>query len=93
VNDSDLFQPTRSDLVNLIDWLALPYAGDPVFAVEGEPPNEYKDRLRQTWEYVIGTKGVTAPGAWSQCQCCGHWAVRTMEPIRDVNNEGVHAHG
>ena len=69
------FEPTRQDLVALIDWLALPYAGDPVWQIEGETMTSVKERLKATWEYVVGTKGPSGPGVWAQCTTCGMWQV------------------
>lgn len=73
------FEPTRQDLVALIDWLALPYAGDPVWEIEGESMSETKARLKATWEHVVGTKGPSGPGAWAQCKTCGMWQVVCQE--------------
>ena len=57
-------EPTRDDLIALIDWLAIPYAADPVFVYPEEEHMvlvsaesiEYRRRLARTWEYVVGTK-------------------------------------
>lgn len=61
-------EPTRADLIALIDWLALPYASDPIFVYDEEEAGmmlvseqslEYRRRLRDTWRYVVGTKNAT----------------------------------
>lgn len=81
---SDDFEPSRGDLIALIDWLALPYAGDPVWEMEGEQITEAKARLKATWQYVIGTKGPSGPGAWAQCRCCGIWQVVSTQDNREA---------
>lgn len=62
-------EPTRADLIALIDWLALPYVSDPIFVYDEEEAGmmfvtqqslDYRRRLRDTWRYVIGTKNATA---------------------------------
>ena len=77
-------EPTPEDLVALIDWLALPYAGDPVFVTESDSLSpgfdpSYRLRLKATWEAVVGTKGDPAPGQWVTCQTCGHMYVMSEE--------------
>lgn len=63
-------------LENLVRWLALPYAGKPVFAAEnpftGEPMQASLE-LEMTWCELFGDMD-TPEGRWVQCQTCGHWA-------------------
>lgn len=73
----------------LIRWLALPYAGDPVFSTAedvltpGHDPT-HKRRLEATWREVVGARqgwGGTpgAPGYWWQCNQCGQWSIHNTE--------------
>lgn len=79
------FEPSRHDLIALIDWLALPYAGDPVFIMEGENATEHKQRLKATWEHVVGTKGSPIEGVWAQCRTCGQWQVVHPQALEAIS--------
>ena len=66
---------TRDDLEDLVRWLAVTYAGDPVFICDDEPPvrganPEVRRRLKATWDAVIGHKGPPVSGTWIQCVTC-----------------------
>lgn len=84
--------PTRADLVALIDWLALPYAFDPDFIVADEPQapyiqTGYRERLKATWEHVVGTKGPSnRPVAAARCQTCG---MIQFVPVEEGSPDGT----
>lgn len=66
--------PTREDLEALINWLALPYAGEPVWHMESETRSPHKERLQATWRAVVtDPKGPPGEGTWKPCEQC--WGV------------------
>jgi hypothetical protein len=67
-------EPGPDDLEALIVWLSHPYLNDPIWT--GSPD---EDRLRRTWDAVIGSRGPEGVGRWFQCPACGGWQV--LSPI------------
>lgn len=73
-------RPAYEDLVALVEWLAMPYAGrSPIFGLtdwRGDPlPGN--ERLAATWEYVMGAAPEPSADVWVLCPTCGGHTVRT----------------
>ena len=66
-----------NDLVELVEWLAMPYGDNrPVFATElpDGRPLDTGVKLERLFTAVMGEKRET-PGAWVQCEECRAWHV------------------
>jgi endogenous inhibitor of DNA gyrase (YacG/DUF329 family) len=74
------FEEAYDDLIDLVEWLALPYAGkSPIFALtdwQGNPLPA-NERLAATWEYVTGRTALPSDDTWVLCPTCGGQTVRT----------------